>query len=177
MDVSEEGRYIPYSGGSMGWFENRGVLKCELANNYLFHQVMGSEYVRSVLFQRWGQVTDRRAARRLARDNSVNLLMSGEAPEDTPYIVQWPEGRLSGVTHDISHYGIRLQLSEPVEFTKGTRVTVQLLDAEGNGMLEVASRVIWIKREVVVRPVWFVGIAFTEITHGTEMLLDDFLGR
>ena len=28
--VTSEGRYIPYGGGSMGWFENSGVMKCEV---------------------------------------------------------------------------------------------------------------------------------------------------
>ncbi len=40
-----KGRYIPYGGGSLGWFENSGVLKCEKGNNYKFHTAIDSRVI------------------------------------------------------------------------------------------------------------------------------------
>ena len=39
-ETTKDGRYIPYSGGIMGWFENAGVLKCEHPNNYRYHEMI-----------------------------------------------------------------------------------------------------------------------------------------
>jgi PilZ domain len=176
MDTLPQGRYIPYSGGSMGWFENQGVLRCERGNNYRYRQVMDSEYVRSALFQRWGQVTDKRGAERIARENSVNVLMSDESVAETAFQLTTAGGTLSGVTKDISHYGMRVQFREPVKLAKGDPVTVQLLaSAGGQVALELPASVAWIKREVVVRPVWFVGVAFLELTAETERFFSEFL--
>jgi hypothetical protein len=35
----------------------------------------------------------------------------------------------------------------------------------------------WIQREVIVRPVWFVGIAFLQLTAETEHFIADLLAR
>ena len=175
LDALPEGKYIPYSGGSLGWFENKGVLKSEQRNNYGFHRAMDSEYVRATLFQRWGQVTNLRKAKRMAKENSVYLLMSDRPEQETPYHLKWPGGRLSATTRDISHYGMRLKFTEEVMLSGGELVTVQLLHANGEVMLEVESRVIWVKREEIVRPIWFVGVAFTQITTETENTLQELL--
>jgi hypothetical protein len=37
--------------------------------------------------------------------------------------------------------------------------------------------VVWVKREVVVWPVWFVGLAFQNLTEETERLVGEFLAR
>ena len=46
-EETPHGRYIPYSGGSAGWFENSGVLKYERHQNYQFHREMDLPEVRS----------------------------------------------------------------------------------------------------------------------------------
>ena len=51
--TTSDGRYIPYGGGLMGWFENSGVLECELPKDYKFYSVLKPEEVRSKLFERW----------------------------------------------------------------------------------------------------------------------------
>jgi PilZ domain len=178
MDTVPHGRYIPYSGGSMGWFENQGVLRSERGNNYRFREAMESEYVRAALFQRWGQITDKRSARRVAKQNSVNVLMSDEAVPETAFELRTAAGVLSGSTKDVSHYGMRMQFSQAVQLSKGDEVTVQLLArAGGEVALELPAKVAWIKREVVVRPVWFIGVAFSQLTDETERFFAEFLER
>jgi hypothetical protein len=178
METTPHGRYIPYSGGSMGWFENQSVLRCERNNRYRFHLVMESEYVRAALFQRWGRTTDKRGAERIAKENSVNLLMSDRSVPETAYHLKTAAGVLEGKTKDISHYGMRLTFAEPVQLSKGDAVTVQLMDSSGRETaLELPATVVWIKREVVIRPVWFVGVAFQQLTHETEAFFSEFLGR
>ena len=178
METTPHGRYIPYSGGSMGWFENQGVLRCERSNRYRFHQVMESEHVRAALFQRWGRTTDQRGAERIAKDNSVNLLMSDRSVPETAFHLKTASGVLEGKTKDVSHYGMRLTFGEAVQLYRGDVVTVQLMDRSGREVaLELPATVIWIKREVVIRPVWFVGVAFQQLTDKTESFFSEFLGR
>ena len=178
METLPQGRYIPYSGGSMGWFENQGVLRSERANRYRFHQVMESEHVRSALFQRWGRATDKRGAQRVAQENSVNVLMNDDAVPETTYHLQTPGGMVEGKTKDISHYGMRLTFSEPIQLNRGDAVKVQLMDSAGAEVaLELPAKVVWIKREVVVRPIWFVGVAFQQLTNETEAFFEEFLRR
>ena len=177
-DTLPVGRYIPYSGGSMGWFENQGVLKSERRNNYQLHTAMESEYVRSVLFQRWGQVTDRRTAQRIARENAVNLMMSDESAPPSTFELETGEGVLTGVTKDISHYGMRMQFTKAVRLAKGDRVVARIKGRDsGEALLELPATVMWIQREVIVRPVWFVGIAFLQLTAETEHFIADLLAH
>ncbi|HKI98401.1 MAG TPA: PilZ domain-containing protein [bacterium] len=178
METLPHGRYIPYSGGSMGWFENQGVLHSERGNNYHFREVMESEYVRAALFQRWGQVTDQRAARRIARENSVNVLMSDEAVPETAFQLSTEEGVLAGRTKNVSHYGMRMQFDRDPHLSRGKSVKVQLLGGDGSDVvLDLPAKVIWVKREMYVRPVWFVGVAFLQLTADTESFFSEFLER
>ena len=58
----------------------------------------------------------------------------------------------------------------------GVPTAIQGTSQGGNEpILELAAQVIWIKREMVVRPVWFVGVAFQELTAETEQLFAEFL--
>ena len=177
MEMLPQGRYIPYSGGSMGWFENQGVLNCERGNRYRFHTVMESEYVRAALFQRWGVETDKRRAHRIAKDNSINVMMSDESVPETAFRIDAPQGPLVGRTRDVSHYGMRMQFDKPVKLSRGDEVTVQLLGTDAREtMLELPAKVVWIKREVLVKPVWYVGVAFPKLTADTERFFGEFLG-
>ena len=162
----------------MGWFENQGVLKSERHNGYRFHTVMESEHVRAALFQRWSMVTDKRRARRIARENSINVLMSDEGVEETPYRIDTGERVIEGTTRDISIYGMRMAFTKPVALKTGDAVSVTLLNSEdGQPLLEVPAVVIWAREEVVVRRVWFVGVAFQDITAETEHFLGEFVGE
>lgn len=177
-DQLPQGRYIPYSGGSMGWFENQGVLKSERHNGYRFYTVMESEHVRAALFQRWSMVTDKRRAQRIARENSVNVMMSDESVGETAYRIDTGDRVIEGTTRDISIYGMRMAFTEPVALNTGDAVKVTLLNAEdGQPLLEVPAIVIWSREEVVVRRVWFVGVAFQDITADTERFLTEFVGQ
>ncbi len=176
MDLTPDGRYIPYSGGSMGWLDNSGVLKSERNNNYRLFEAMESEHVRSTLFQRWGQVTDQRQAARVASSNSVSMLMSGSG-KPTPFQITTESGVVTGETTDVSLYGMRLQFTDPVEIHKGDLVRVDLLDDQREPLLSVQARVMWIKQEGVTRPVWFLGIAFHQLTADTESYLREFVQR
>jgi hypothetical protein len=178
METLPQGRYIPYGGGSMGWFENQGVLKSERNNNYRFSSVMESEHVRAALFQRWGQHTDKRAAKQVAGQNTVSRLMSDESVPETAFQLLTRHGALSGTTRDVSHYGMRMHFKKQVPFSRGEGMKVQLMShTDGSVALELSAVVVWVKREVVVWPVWFVGLAFQNLTEETERLVGDFLAR
>ena len=178
METLPQGRYIPYGGGSMGWFENQGVLNSERGNNYRYDKVMSSEHVRAALFQRWGQHTDKRAAQQVAGSNSVSRLMSDESSPETAFNLISRRGTFSGSTRDISPYGMRTVFKKQVALARGDRVKVELMSHEdGQVALELAAVVVWVKREVVVWPVWFVGFAFQSLTEETERLFNDFLAH
>lgn len=177
-DQLPQGRYIPYSGGSMGWFENQGVLKSERNNGYRFYTVMESEHVRAALFQRWSMVTDKRRARRIARENSINVMMSDDAAAETPFRIDTGDRVIDGTTRDISIYGMRLAFTKAVGLKEGDALKVSLLNSgDGQVLLEVPAVVIWVREEVIVSRVWFVGVAFSDITADTERFLDEFVGQ
>jgi hypothetical protein len=71
---------------------------------------------------------------------------------------------------------MRMQFHEAVKLSKGDKVTVQLLGSAGGEVaLELPATVAWVKREVVVRPIWFVGVAFLQLTAETESFFSEFL--
>lgn len=167
QELTESGRYIPYSGGSMGWFENSGVLKCELGNNYLYYTEMASDRVRTKQFQRWGDRFNRRGSRQRFKK------MIG---------VALPSGRnmVRGSTRDISRQGVRVQFLEEVKLQKGDHVPLRLFQDEHSNQVvfDGKARVAWSERVGRIRPVWNLGLTFEDMTpeqdeHIAALLTED----
>lgn len=150
--LTEEGRYIPYSGGCMGWFENSGVLNYEGGNNYLFHTVMQSDEVRSKQFQRWGESFNRRGdRRRVRREMNVALKAGSQA--------------VNGTTRDISGHGVRVQFLDEINLEKGDGCTLQLYETDSTaGAIELEAKVVWSEKIGKIRPVWNMGLTFSNLT-------------
>ncbi|HKJ00234.1 MAG TPA: PilZ domain-containing protein [bacterium] len=162
-DLTEHGRYIPYGGGSAGWFENSGVLKSERHNNYRFHAEMDLPEVRSRQFERWGPAFDRReGATRTRRQVAINLLREGSA---TPMI-----------TWDINNRGIRLQFHEPPALDQGDSVSVELLEApDGRVLALLDAQVVWVEAVGTTRQVWNLGLFFPYVSAEAAVTLKQML--
>ncbi len=166
-ETTSDGRYIPHSGGLMGWFENSGVLKRELPNNYLFYTVIDAQAVRGKLFGRWGggEKVNRRVVERhgTARQATVNLV--------------WGDRSVGATTRDYSTHGLCVQLSEEDDpgLKKGDDLRVQVMDgaAGGEPLLDVPAQVMWITSGGRRRSVWSVGLAFGDISHEVRQQLRD----
>ena len=152
-EMTEEGRYIPYNGGSLGWYENSGVLKSEIPNNYLFHTVMASDTVRSKQFQRWGERFNRRGDRKRVRRVTGVTLKVGDR--------SW-----RGATQDISRFGVRLQLLDDVTVAKADvgRIAFHQSEDSETVLLECDVRVVWAQRTGKTRAVWNLGMTLENVT-------------
>lgn len=166
-EQNPDGRYIPYSGGCMGWFENGGVLKCELPNDYKFNTVLDPTTVRRVLFARWGDRVNRRQHERV--DVESEVLVS----------VRFGDEVYEALSKDLSAHGLRLQILENVEeLNKGQSVTVSLQHPDGGKKketIDIDSQVMWVARVGTRRPITNVGIGFTHITEDTQRQLKKML--
>lgn len=162
-EMTQGGRYIPYSGGSAGWFENSGVLKSERRNNYQYHAVMDLPEVRAKLFMRWGPQEERRGGiPRKRRELPVNLLWEGSSVPMT--------------TWDINNRGIRLQLTEAPSFSEGSELSVEVLGSpEGESRVLLDAQVIWMEEIGTTRKVWNVGMYFPNITAEAAVTLRELL--
>jgi len=151
-DSTEDGRYIPYSGGIMGWFENSGVMKSEIGNNYHFHELMQSDAVRAKQFERWGERTNRRTIeKRFRKDKGVIMLVD--------------KTEVKGTSRDISGHGVRIQFLVAANVQKGDECRIKLLETEdGPEIVELDARVVWSEKIGKIRPVWNVGMTFTSIS-------------
>jgi len=163
-ETTEEGRYIPYSGGSMGWFENSGVLKCELPNNYTFHAVMASDRIRSKQFQRWGDRFNRRADRRRFKHMTGVTLAAGKQ-------------RVRGTSRDISRHGVRIQFLDEVVLQKGDVVDLKMHQDETSEavVFTTTAKVVWCERVGKIRPVWNVGMTYENLTPEQDEQLKPLL--
>ena len=101
-ETMEDGRYIPYGGGIMGWFENQGVLRSELPNNYGFHTVIDAKSVRQKLIERWGtgDSSNRRVTKRFGVEGSI------------PVSLAWEGNKIVALGKDFSSYGLKLQIQQ-----------------------------------------------------------------
>ena len=163
-ETTESGRYIPYSGGSMGWFENSGVLKCEGANNYLFYTEMASEVVRSTQFKRWGERFNRRGDKQRFRR------MIGVTVGDDRDAVR-------GTTRDISRHGVRVQFLDEVVLEKGDKTSLKLYQDENSSQVVFSgnARVMWSEKIGKIRPVWNLGLTFEDVTAEQDAQLKPLL--
>lgn len=166
QESTEEGRYIPYGGGSMGWFENSGVLKCELGNNYLYYTAMASDRVRSKQFQRWGERFNRRGDRRRFKRMTGVSLMVGTSKRG-----------VRGTTRDISRHGVRIQFLEEVVLNKGEDVHIKIHQDETSEavVFDGPAHVVWSERIGKIRPVWNIGLTFENLTPEHEEQLKPLL--
>ncbi len=156
-ETTPDGRYIPYSGGIMGWFENSGVLKKELPNNYRFHTMIDAGSVRRKLFERWGsgEKVNRRISTRHDLDDQVEVTLA------------WGDLTARGATQDFSTHGLRLQVEQDGELglSKGDEIQVQIFDKPEGGekLFDIPSQVMWVTHAGRKRPTWSLGVAFMEI--------------
>lgn len=164
-ETGAEGRYIPYSGGSLGWFENSGIPRSEKGNAYKFYTAIDTVKVRQKLFERWGSDVNRRMESRF------------EVQHPTPITILWDGNSQDAETKDISAHGLRMQLTEETSLKIGDKIQVQLYkkpDFKEKALL-IESEVMWVARVGKRRTVWNIGIGFTNISEQLENELKDFL--
>jgi hypothetical protein len=153
-DHTADGRYIPYGGGILGWFENSGILKKELANNYKFNTVLDIALVRKKQFDRWGEVQNRRA------EDRVRVI-----PEVKVTLIYGKEKR-EATTKDLSAHGMRMQFLEELSIKKGDIVKVGVHDpVKKKVALEVDANVMWMEKSGKLRAVWNMGIGFPTLSE------------
>ena len=168
-DTLEDGRYVPHSGGLMGWFENSGVLKYEQANNYRFHTALSAEAVRSKLFERWsdGENINRRASGRHELNREVNATLA------------WTGGTFRAVLKDYSRHGFKMQIIEEVfGLNKGDETRMRIYSGPDREHIEfeINSRVMWISSSGREQTVWSVGLMFLDFSEHDADRLHAFLG-
>jgi len=154
-EYQDEGRYIPYSGGSLGWFENSGVLAVEQRNNYLFHTVLDPAMVRAKQVQRAGVFTEKRRSARREPPASLSATVRVGTEQKTLRVL------------DLSLHGAKLQFIGAATALRETeKVAIQLHEAPGGAtLLELPCTVARVEQlEGRMRTMWFVGIAFPPLT-------------
>ena len=170
-EMTDDGRYIPYGGGIMGWFENSGVMKSEEKNGYKFHTILNADTVRQKLFERWGDSDsiNRRATKRevvTELDVKTTLISSS--------------GKYLATTMDFSVHGLRLQLiQEDVGLKKGESIQAQIFkDAERNEIaFDLKASIMWINRTGRRRPIWQMGLGFDNLGFEQSQELKEFFGK
>lgn len=171
-ETTSDGRYIPYSGGIMTWFQNAGVLKCEAPNNYRFHEMVDAEAVRKKLFERWGggENVSRRVGERHTLRRPISLLLTTDSGRTVPSSAK-----------DYSSHGLRLQLegSEQNGFSKGDNIRVVIQDGPDSGkvLFDIASQVMWAMQVGKTQPSISLGIAFIDLSVEKREALLRFFKR
>lgn len=144
-----DGRYIPYSGGSLGWYENSGVPSRERSNNYGFHTAIDGELVKAKQYLRSGlRAEKRRSSRR-------------KITEEMPILLHTDKETKTGRVYDISKHGIRVMyIGDDILLKTGDQVRVQFPDPKGAIVLDLASTVVRSWKAGRTRTLWNYGIAF-----------------
>ncbi|MFI5399912.1 MAG: PilZ domain-containing protein [SAR324 cluster bacterium] len=153
-EYQSEGRYIPYSGGSLGWFENSGVLTVEKRNNYLFHTVMDPAMVRAKQIQRSGVHAEKRRSARHEQgaDLSATVLVAKE--QKTLRVL------------DLSLHGAKLQFTgAAIALHETEKAVFRFHDAPGGApLLELPCTIARVEQMVGrMRTLWIIGIAFQRL--------------
>jgi len=146
-DRIKGGRYLPYSGGLLGWFDNQMVLKTERHNNYKLFTIFEGSDIRQKLFSRWGKELDRRSEERKdGKDIKVSIPLES--------------GTVNATTKDFSHHGVRLQFTGQPDIKKGDSVKMNLLGDGKNITLSIDCLVVWMALSGAGGNNWVVGLGF-----------------
>ena len=171
-ETTSDGRYIPYSGGIMTWFENSGLLKCEAPQMYRFHEMVDAAAVRLKLFERWGggENISRRASDRHVLRRQINLELHTASGE-----------KVVCSAKDYSSHGLRLQLPgvDHPRFSKGDKIRVVIQDepVAERVLFDIASQVMWAMEVGKTEETLSVGIAFMDLSMEKRQALLQFLRR
>lgn len=169
-ETMADGRYIPYSGGIMTWFENSGVLKCEQRNNYRFHEMVDVEAVRMKLFERWGdgESVNRRVSERFALRKPIHVALATPAGATT-----------SCTAKDYSSHGLRLQIpvTPEITFAKGDPLRVVIFDNPESGkiLFDISSVVMWVTDVGKTRETVSIGIAYMDLALERRRALLEYI--
>ncbi len=152
--VLSDQRYIPYSGGCLGWFENSGVMKVEKPNNYQFFAALDADLVRARQFERTGSKVNKRRSRRKELDPEMKITL------------KWGKDSKTAMCKDLSAHGMRVQIiDEQVTLKKDDKVQLQVHDKSGRTLLlDLACAVMWAERAGKLRAIWTFGVTFPTLT-------------
>jgi hypothetical protein len=158
-----DGRYIPYTGGSLGWFENCGVSKVEQPNDYQFFMAIDSDWVVMTQLERSGMRKDRRStSRHRLNPETLVALIVGEQLH-------------AAKCKNLSASGFGAQVIADLQAVyKSDPIRVQIHDKSGkNLLLELTGSVAWAEKSVQAGTTWTFGIVFPELTpKQSEMVLE-----
>lgn len=145
-----DGRYIPYSGGSLGWYENSGVPAAEKRNNYQFFTAMDAGTVRAKQYLRSGLLAEKRRSVRKAVNEKLFVAVKS-AQEDKALRIL-----------DISTHGMRLQyVGDDIALKNSDRVLCRFLDTpDGATLLALTSTIVWSEKSGKTRTLWNYGVDF-----------------
>lgn len=171
-ETTSDGRYIPYSGGIMTWFENSGLLKCEAPQAYRFHEMVDANAVRMKLFERWGggENISRRATERQIMRRPINLELLTASGE-----------KVTCSAKDYSSHGLRIQLPgvDHPPFSKGDKIRVVIQDepVAERVLFDIASQVMWALEVGKTEETLSIGIAFMDLSMDKRQALLQFFRR
>ncbi|MDH4224493.1 MAG: PilZ domain-containing protein [Deltaproteobacteria bacterium] len=163
--IGTKGRYLPYSGGSLGWFESSGMPASEVPQNYKLYTLFDSAKVRQKLFQRWGKELDRRSETRNNSKKQVGI--SIQIKKDT----------FLGVAKDYSMHGMRLQFDKqpPVKLEDDLKVNIH----KGNTkdiLKTLNAQVVWMTTQGGKKTTYIVGVGFASITDKESKEIQSMFG-
>jgi hypothetical protein len=146
----KDGRYIPYSGGSMGWFENSGVLNSERMNNYVFRTAMDGDLVRAKQYQRAGMQTEKRRSERKALAQELSVTLKSAREEHTVRV------------GDLSAHGMKVNFAgDQIHLNRLDKVSCRFPPGKGGvPALELECIVIHAEKTGRSRTVWIFGLDF-----------------
>lgn len=162
-------RYVPYSGGSMCWYGNLGIMKTEMSNAYRFYEEMNGDDVRKMQFQRWSVAGNRRSS-------------GGREKRSVPIIISCDnvlsEERKEANTIDISLHGVRTVLPVHTHLIPTQLVQIALqLQTNSEDWTEIESQTIWVRPVQMGEGGSEAGLSFFHNDPETLRLLHVFLNR
>ncbi len=161
-----DGRYIPYSGGSLGWYENSGVPAREKSNNYGFHTAIDSDMVRAKQYLRAGlRAEKRRSPRRALSEELAVTLKTGKEEK-------------SARAFDVSRHGARVQyIGDDIVLRNSDKVLCQFLGKGGEApVLELMCTVVRSWKVGKTRTLWNFGVDFPMLNPEQLAKLESYAG-
>jgi len=162
----KDGRYIPYGGGSLGWFENSGVLSNERKNNYAFRTAMEADLIRDTEHKRAGRRSEKRRSRRKV------------PPQELTVTLRSSNGEQTGLVVDLSAHGIRVSCAgEEVHLDKLEKIVCEFPASEVDvPPLELQCTVVRSQKKVLSRATRNVDLDFAPMSEEQAAALAELGG-
>ncbi len=170
-DQSSDRRYVPHSGGTMGWLDQQEIPKSEQKNGYGYASDIPADEFRAMVAYRKTMHQNPQAQKSSTTSKKHRITGQPVDLSRATITLHWGEHAAKSTQTGMTMRAVKLSFDSFIPLQKGDKVLIHLVD-EGQSKedpLQVATEVAWVEEATEPPLSWNVGLAYSEINPNSHL--------